>query len=89
MFATIASMRWWIELTEEDLELAEQACRSLAATYRRDAERAIESGPETVRHRQRGEVRADGGADEASAGSVGQLTELTRGSCQVFRLLSD
>jgi hypothetical protein len=32
-------MRWLVTLTDEDLEIAEQACRGLAATYRRDAER--------------------------------------------------
>jgi hypothetical protein len=45
MFATIARMmRWLVTLTDEDLEIAEQACRSLAATYRRDAERQSNPG---------------------------------------------
>jgi hypothetical protein len=40
MFATIAHMVMRrVHLTDEDLELTEQACRSLAERYRRDADR--------------------------------------------------
>lgn len=39
MFATIARMHWLVTLSDEDLKLAEQACRSLAARYRQHAER--------------------------------------------------
>jgi hypothetical protein len=37
--ATFATMMCRIHISDEDLQLTEQACRSMAARYRRDAER--------------------------------------------------
>ena len=37
--ARFAAMMWLVTLSADDLENAERACRSLAATYHRDAER--------------------------------------------------
>ena len=39
MLDTIARMMRRVHLTDEDLEIAEDACRGLANRYRRDAER--------------------------------------------------